>query len=432
MGKAWFLLTKLHSLAWPGLTLAYPLYASLMAMEGGNTSKPDVQQWLAYWIMYALLSPLEMLLQPLLQQWIPFWYDLKLVLVAWLVLPQFGGACFLYEKFVRDHALRLVGRRDHPRHQAAILEPSQPLRRGMPNARNTSTHDQSDTDSRRDTFTRQPDTVNVQDRGGLSRTEERLKQDFPTLTDNISVRIFETIYRTLMNGHRISVRPDNIRETFEVLKMLQSFPPLEPPLYPALVRPVSRRSRGRRRGKSLQRAHFVHGLNRYFNIVTTGTYRILVVLQDPVMFMIHLEYISMLAYSLAISKNERRNLFLVLFDYVLHQSNEASIATGGTEYSDDEIQPLVALLTMADASEAIYICIKLGLTGIEELMKNSISDAVSRYPNSERLNMLLLAWTEVYGLMSSRGSPVVTLPLRLSLWSKVSFVCDHRGYFIDL
>ncbi|XP_004309008.1 PREDICTED: protein HVA22-like [Fragaria vesca subsp. vesca] len=166
MGKAWFLLTKLHSLAWPGLTLAYPLYASLMAMEGGDTSKPDVQQWLAYWIMYALLSPLEMLLQPLLQ-WIPFWYDLKLVFVAWLVLPQFGGACFLYEKFVRDHALRLVGRRDHPRHQAAILEPSQPLRRGMPNARNTSTHDQSDRDSRRDTFTRQSDTVNVQDRGTL-------------------------------------------------------------------------------------------------------------------------------------------------------------------------------------------------------------------------------------------------------------------------
>ncbi|KAL6123737.1 hypothetical protein ACLB2K_076255 [Fragaria x ananassa] len=102
-------------------------------------------------------------------------------------------------------------------------------------------------------------------------------------------------------------------------------------------------------------------------------------------------------YSLAKSKDERRNLFLVLFDYVLHQINEASIATGGTEYSDDEIQPLVALLTMADASEAIYICIKLGLTGIGELMKNSISDAVSRYPNSERLNMMLESVMEKFG-----------------------------------
>ncbi|XP_050385714.1 uncharacterized protein LOC126802181 isoform X1 [Argentina anserina] len=109
-----------------------------------------------------------------------------------------------------------------------------------------------------------------------------------------------------------------------------------------------------------------------------------------------LEFIF-LEYSLAKSKDERRNLFLVLFDYVLHQINEACIATGGTEYSDDEIQPLVALLTMADASEAIYICIKLGLIGIGELMKNSISDALSRYPNSERLNLLLENVMEKFG-----------------------------------
>ena len=101
-------------------------------------------------------------------------------------------------------------------------------------------------------------------------------------------------------------------------------------------------------------------------------------------------HVSAVQYSLAKSKDERRNLFLVLFDYVLHQINEACLATGGTEYSDDEIQPLVALLTMADASEAVYICIKLGLTGVGELLKNSISDALSRYPNSERLNMVCI------------------------------------------
>ncbi|XP_024176932.1 uncharacterized protein LOC112182650 isoform X1 [Rosa chinensis] len=104
-----------------------------------------------------------------------------------------------------------------------------------------------------------------------------------------------------------------------------------------------------------------------------------------------------LEYSLAKSRDERRNLFLVLFDYVLHQINEACIATGGTEYSDDEIQPLVVLLTMADASEAVYICIKLGVIGIGELMRNSISDALSRYPNSERLNMLLESVLEKFG-----------------------------------
>lgn len=34
---------------------------------------------------------------------IPIWYSVKLVFVAWLVLPQFKGAAFLYERFVRHH-----------------------------------------------------------------------------------------------------------------------------------------------------------------------------------------------------------------------------------------------------------------------------------------------------------------------------------------
>lgn len=33
---------------------------------------------------------------------IPIWYELKLVFVAWLVLPQFRGAAFIYDKFVRE------------------------------------------------------------------------------------------------------------------------------------------------------------------------------------------------------------------------------------------------------------------------------------------------------------------------------------------
>ena len=33
---------------------------------------------------------------------IPIWYNVKLLTVAWLVLPQFAGAAYLYERFVRD------------------------------------------------------------------------------------------------------------------------------------------------------------------------------------------------------------------------------------------------------------------------------------------------------------------------------------------
>ncbi|KAL3748004.1 hypothetical protein ACJRO7_009258 [Eucalyptus globulus] len=102
MGHLWTLLTHAHSLAGPVLMLLYPLYASVMAIE--SPSKIDDEQWLAYWILYSFLTLVEMAIQPLFE-WIPIWYDVKLILVAWLVLPQFQGAAFLYERLVREHIL---------------------------------------------------------------------------------------------------------------------------------------------------------------------------------------------------------------------------------------------------------------------------------------------------------------------------------------
>ncbi|MBA0630364.1 hypothetical protein Godav_002476, partial [Gossypium davidsonii] len=67
---------------------------------------------------------------------------------------------------------------------------------------------------------------------------------------------------------------------------------------------------------------------------------------------------------------------------------------GASEYSHDESQPIAMLLALADAPEAFYISIKLGVEGIGELLRRSISAALSRYPNSERLNMLLGNITE--------------------------------------
>ncbi|GAB4860395.1 HVA22-like protein e, variant 2 [Ancistrocladus abbreviatus] len=106
MGRLWTLLTHSHTLAGPVMMLLYPLYASVMAIE--SPSKVDDEQWLAYWILYSFLTLMEMLLQPLLE-WIPIWYTLKLVLVSWLVLPQFRGAAFIYERFVREKVIKKYG-----------------------------------------------------------------------------------------------------------------------------------------------------------------------------------------------------------------------------------------------------------------------------------------------------------------------------------
>lgn len=94
-------------------------------------------------------------------------------------------------------------------------------------------------------------------------------------------------------------------------------------------------------------------------------------------------------YSLSTSREERKHLYLVLFDYVLHQINDTCISTGVSEYSDDEVQPIATLLALRDAPEAFCISIKLGVEGIGELLRRPISAALSRYPNIERLNMVM-------------------------------------------
>ncbi|KAJ0962347.1 hypothetical protein J5N97_030175 [Dioscorea zingiberensis] len=96
-----------------------------------------------------------------------------------------------------------------------------------------------------------------------------------------------------------------------------------------------------------------------------------------------------LEYSQANSKEERRNLFLVLFDYVLHQINETCQTNGTSSYVYDEIQPVASMLTLADAPEAFYIAVKHGVERIGQIMQRSISFAFSRSPNCERQHVLL-------------------------------------------
>ncbi|KAK6250279.1 TB2/DP1/HVA22-related protein - like 7 [Theobroma cacao] len=115
MGRFWTLLTNLHSLAGPVVMLLYPLYASVIAIE--SPAKDDDEQWLAYWILYSLLTLTEMVLQSVLE-WIPIWYSVKLLFMAWLVLPQFRGAAFIYEKFVREQIKKYGILREHQGHHS--------------------------------------------------------------------------------------------------------------------------------------------------------------------------------------------------------------------------------------------------------------------------------------------------------------------------
>ncbi|XP_039773924.1 HVA22-like protein a isoform X2 [Panicum virgatum] len=92
------LVNNLDVLAGPLVSLAYPLYASVRAIE--TKSAVDGQQWLTYWVLYSFITLFELTFAPVLE-WLPFWSYAKLFFNCWLVLPQFNGAAHVYEHFVR-------------------------------------------------------------------------------------------------------------------------------------------------------------------------------------------------------------------------------------------------------------------------------------------------------------------------------------------
>ncbi|XLR11355.1 hypothetical protein HN51_048095 [Arachis hypogaea] len=105
-----------------------------------------------------------------------------------------------------------------------------------------------------------------------------------------------------------------------------------------------------------------------------------------------------LEYSLTNSREEKKNLYAVFFYYILRQIKVSCIVSGVSEYSDEQIQPLADLLAQINAPEAFYISVKLGVEGIGEILRRSIAFALSKYPNSERLNTMLLVFPYLYTL----------------------------------
>ncbi|KAK3003632.1 hypothetical protein RJ639_019631, partial [Escallonia herrerae] len=85
-------------LAGPVITLVYPLYASIRAIE--TRSRADDQQWLTYWVLYSLLTLFELTFAKLLE-WFPIWPYVRLFATCWLVLPYFNGAAYVYAHFIR-------------------------------------------------------------------------------------------------------------------------------------------------------------------------------------------------------------------------------------------------------------------------------------------------------------------------------------------
>lgn len=75
----------------------YPAYASYKAVKTRNVK--EYVKWMMYWIVFALFTIAETLAD-MFVSWLPFYYELKIVFVLWLLSPATNGSSILYRKFV--------------------------------------------------------------------------------------------------------------------------------------------------------------------------------------------------------------------------------------------------------------------------------------------------------------------------------------------
>ncbi|XP_073847387.1 receptor expression enhancing protein A isoform X2 [Musca autumnalis] len=81
----------------------YPAYASYKAVRTKNVK--EYVKWMMYWIVCAFFTCTETFTDIFLS-WFPFYYEVKVVIVLWLLSPATKGSSTLYRKFVHPMLTR--------------------------------------------------------------------------------------------------------------------------------------------------------------------------------------------------------------------------------------------------------------------------------------------------------------------------------------
>lgn len=93
-------------LAMPVVSIVYPLYASIRALETMSNIADD-RQWLTYWILYSMITTFELNFSKVIE-FIPIQSYVKLIMYFWLVYPRFSGSTYIYQNYVRPFYLNHV------------------------------------------------------------------------------------------------------------------------------------------------------------------------------------------------------------------------------------------------------------------------------------------------------------------------------------
>ncbi|XP_050047048.1 receptor expression-enhancing protein 1-like isoform X2 [Dermacentor andersoni] len=82
----------------------YPAYASYKAVK--NKDVRSHLQWMMYWIVFALFTCIETFSDIFISFWMPFYYELKILFVLWLLSPVTKGSSLLYRRFVHPQLVQ--------------------------------------------------------------------------------------------------------------------------------------------------------------------------------------------------------------------------------------------------------------------------------------------------------------------------------------
>lgn len=75
----------------------YPAYRSYKALKNKNVH--EHVKWMMYWIVFALFTTCEVFLDIFIS-WLPFYYEIKILFIIWILSPATRGSSLLYKKIV--------------------------------------------------------------------------------------------------------------------------------------------------------------------------------------------------------------------------------------------------------------------------------------------------------------------------------------------